>query len=142
MQKAAYLAGVAFTRAYVGYVHAIAHSLGGKYNVPHGLANAIILPYVLEAFGKSVYKKLAILSDNISPCENSLSKKEKTEAFIAWIRKMNKDMEIPEKFDISYNEKDVKEMIEHAFKEGNPLYPVPKEFTREDFDKIYRQILL
>ena len=142
MQKAAYLAGVAFTRAYVGYVHAIAHSLGGKYNVPHGLANAIILPYVLEAFGKSVYKKLSILSDNISLCEKSLSRKEKALEFIDWIKKLNKEMDIPEKFDISYSEKDVKEMIEHAFKEGNPLYPVPKEFNKEDFDKIYRQILL
>ena len=49
---------MAFTQSYVGYVHAIAHSLGGKYNIPHGLANAVILPYVLKAFGKSVYKKL------------------------------------------------------------------------------------
>lgn len=141
MQKAAFLAGVAFTRAYVGYVHAIAHSLGGKYNVPHGLANAIILPYVLEAFGKNAYSKLAQLSDEISLCEKSATKETKARAFICWIRELNKKMEIPEKFDISYNEKDVSEMIDHAFKEGNPLYPVPKEFSKEDFRKIYRIIL-
>ena len=141
MQKASYLAGVAFTRAYVGYVHAIAHSLGGKYNVPHGLANAIILPYVLEAFGKSAHKKLAELSDHLSLCEKSSSKEEKANAFVKWIISMNKSMDIPEKFDIVYDELEVDEMIEHAFKEGNPLYPVPKEFTREDFKKIYRLIL-
>ncbi len=141
MQKAAFLAGVAFTRAYVGYVHAIAHSLGGKYNVPHGLANAIILPYVLEEFGRKVYSSLAKLSDEISLCEKSLNKKEKAQKFIIWIRELNKKMEIPEKFDISYNENDVNEMINHAFKEGNPLYPVPKEFTKEDFRKIYRLVL-
>ena len=141
MQKAAYLAGVAFTRAYVGYVHAIAHSLGGKYNVPHGLANAIILPYVLEAFGKSAEKRLAELSDDISLCEKSAPNEEKSKAFIKYIREMNKAMNIPEKFDIVYDEVEVDEMIEHAFKEGNPLYPVPKEFTREDFKKIYRIIL-
>lgn len=141
MQKAAFLAGVAFTRAYVGYVHAIAHSLGGKYNVPHGLANAIILPYVLEAFGRKAYSKLAKLSDEISLCEKSMKKEVKARAFICWIRELNKKMEIPEKFDISYNEKDVEEMISHAFKEGNPLYPVPKEFNKEDFRKIYRKIL-
>lgn len=141
MQKAAFLAGVAFTRAYVGYVHAIAHSLGGKYNVPHGLANAIILPYVLEAFGKNAYSKLAQLSDEISLCEKSAKKETKARAFICWICELNKKMEIPEKFDISYNEKDVSEMIDHAFKEGNPLYPVPKEFSKEDFRKIYRIIL-
>lgn len=51
MLLAAYKAGVAFTRSYVGYVHAIAHSLGGRYGIPHGLANAIILPHMLRAYG-------------------------------------------------------------------------------------------
>ena len=141
MQKAAFLAGVAFTRAYVGYVHAVAHSLGGKYNVPHGLANAIILPYVLEAFGKKCYKRLAQLADAISLCEKDKTNKEKAEAFIAWIRNMNKSMDIPEKFDIAYVEEDVKEMIGHAIKEGNPLYPVPKVFNKTDFDRIYSLVL-
>ena len=141
MQKAAFLAGVAFTRAYVGYVHAVAHSLGGKYNVPHGLANAIILPYVLEAFGKKAHKRLAELSDAISLCEKDTSKEAKAKEFIAWIRRMNKLMDIPEKFDIEYKEDDVNEMISHAIKEGNPLYPVPKVFNKEDFKKIYRLVL-
>ena len=141
MQKASYLAGVAFTRAYVGYVHAVAHSLGGKYNVPHGLANAIILPYVLEEFGKKAHKKLAELSDLLSLCEKSSSKEEKARAFIAWIKELNRSMEIPEKFDIIFDEKDVDEMIKNALKEANPLYPVPKEFFREDFIRIYRTIL-
>ena len=141
MQKASYLAGVAFTRAYVGYVHAVAHSLGGKYNVPHGLANAIILPYVLEEFGKKAHKKLAELSDILSLCEKSSSKEEKAKSFIARIKELNRSMEIPEKFDIIFNEKDVDEMIKNALKEANPLYPVPKEFFREDFIRIYRTIL-
>ena len=141
MQEAAFKAGIAFTRAYVGYVHAIAHSLGGKYNVPHGLANAIILPYVLEAFGKKAHKKLAELSDVISLCEKSASKEVKAKAFISWIREMNKKMDIPEKFDIAYDEPAVDEMARHAFKEGNPLYPVPKEFNLNDFKSIYRLIL-
>ena len=141
MQRAAFLAGVAFTRAYVGYVHAIAHSLGGKYNVPHGLANAIILPYVLEAFGKKAHKRLAELCDELSLSEKDVGREEKANKFIAWVREMNKSMDIPEKFDIKYIEEDVNEMIGHAFKEGNPLYPVPKEFTKEDFKKIYRIVL-
>ena len=60
MLHASFYAGCAFTKSYVGYVHAIAHSLGGEYNVPHGLANAVILPYILEAYGSSVHKKLSI----------------------------------------------------------------------------------
>ena len=54
MLSAAYKAGVAFTRSYVGYVHAIAHSLGGRYGIPHGLANAIILPHMLRAYGDEI----------------------------------------------------------------------------------------
>lgn len=141
MQEASFLAGVAFTRAYVGYVHAVAHSLGGKYNVPHGLANAIILPYVLESFGKKAHKKLAKLCDLLSLCDKNESKEVKAKAFIAWIRKMNKAMDIPEKFDIEYVDKDVEEMARHAIKEANPLYPVPREFTYEDFIVIYRLVL-
>ena len=63
MLKASYYAGCAFTKSYVGYVHAVAHSLGGAYNVPHGLANAILLPFVLEAYGESIHKKLAHYAD-------------------------------------------------------------------------------
>ena len=58
MLSAAYKAGVAFTRSYVGYVHAIAHSLGGRYGIPHGLANAIILPHMLRAYGDAAAPKL------------------------------------------------------------------------------------
>lgn len=56
MLKASHYAGIAFTRAYVGYVHALAHAVGGMYHIPHGLANSIILPYILEYYGKSIKK--------------------------------------------------------------------------------------
>lgn len=56
MLKASFFAGCAFTKSYVGYVHAVAHSLGGKYNIPHGLANATILPMVLEDYGSTITK--------------------------------------------------------------------------------------
>ena len=62
MLEAAFLAGNAFSQSYVGYVHAIAHSLGGQYNVPHGYANAVILPMILEAYGEHATKKLAELA--------------------------------------------------------------------------------
>lgn len=58
MLHAAYKAGIAFSKSYVGYIHAVAHSLGGKYGTPHGLANAVFMPYVLEAYGKFAHKKL------------------------------------------------------------------------------------
>ena len=59
MLRASYFAGCAFTKSYVGYVHAVAHTLGGQYNVPHGLANAVLLPFVLESYGDTIHSKLA-----------------------------------------------------------------------------------
>ena len=144
MQQAAFLAGRAFTRSYVGYVHAVAHSLGGMYGVPHGLANAVILPYVLDAYGKSAYKKLAQLADCIDiKGEND---EEKAKAFIQWIRDLNASMDIPDKIRAKdgsqlIKEEDLPLMIEHAYKEGNPLYPCPQIWSREDLEKIYRIIM-
>jgi len=86
MQKASFYAGIAFTRAYVGYVHAIAHSLGGFYGVPHGFANAIILPYILEAYGKSAYQKLSELADAVGITEVSDTKEQKAHKFIEAIK--------------------------------------------------------
>lgn len=69
MLKASYFAGIVFTRAYIGYVYAIVHTLGGFYGTPHGLANAVILPYVLEYYGKSVYRPLAELAELVGLVE-------------------------------------------------------------------------
>ena len=63
MLRASYLAGTAFTKSYVGYVHAVAHSLGGCYGIPHGLANSVLLPVILEAYGTAAHKKLARYAD-------------------------------------------------------------------------------
>ena len=56
MLTAAFLAGRSFSKSYVGYVHAVAHSLGGRYNIPHGLANAVLLPIVLEVYGPMIWR--------------------------------------------------------------------------------------
>ena len=140
MQKAAYLAGIAFTRAYVGYVHAIAHTLGGFYNVPHGLANAVILPYVLEYYGKSAHKPLAELADEAGISDASDSTEEKANKLIEAIKKLNEDMDIPTKIS-GINEKDLPVMVERAFKEANPFYPVPKILGNEDLLKLYKMIM-
>lgn len=70
MLKGSYLAGRAFTHAYVGYVHAIAHNLGGLYGTPHGLANAVILPYVLDYYADAAYPQLAKLADIVASAKD------------------------------------------------------------------------
>ncbi|WP_077215284.1 iron-containing alcohol dehydrogenase [Bacillus dakarensis] len=139
MQKASYLAGVSFTRAFVGYVHAIAHTLGGFYNVPHGLANAIILPHVLEYYGSSAHKPLAELADLIGVSKESDSLEVKARKFINAIRQLNQAMDIPIKVS-GIEEKDMPIMIERALKEANPLYPVPRILNKDDLFKLYQLI--
>lgn len=137
MQHAAYYAGIAFTRAYVGYVHAVAHSLGAQYHIAHGLANAVILPYFLEAYGKTAYKPLAELADVVGITGSS--REEKAKKFIEAIKQMNKDMNIPEHFP-EIKEEDIAIMSKHANAEGNPLYPVPKLMDRKELAEMYRKI--
>ena len=140
MLKASFYAGQAFTRAFVGYVHAIAHNLGGMYNAPHGLANAVILPYVLEWYGKTVYKPLSKLADLIGITNENMSMEEKAKVYIAEIKRMNKAMNIPEKFDF-IKEEDIPTLVKRALKEGNPGYPVPKIMTAKDCEQVIRLLL-
>lgn len=140
MLIASYHAGVAFTRAYVGYVHALAHTLGGFYGVPHGLANSILLPVVLEKFGKACHKKLAEISDLVKLTSPHLSNKEKAEALIKEIKAMNERMNIPSKLENVIKDEDIPLMVKRADSEGNPLYPVPRLMDNDEFVEILNSI--
>ena len=140
MLNAAYLAGFAFSRSYVGYVHAVAHSLGGQYNIPHGLANAVLLPEVLESYGSCIHKKLHMLGCAAGVCTEQDSIKAGAGKFIASIRTLNKNMGIPD-FLSGIQEPDIETMSVHAAKEANPLYPVPKLMTRKELETFYRLML-
>lgn len=140
MLNAAYLAGFAFSRSYVGYVHAVAHSLGGQYNIPHGLANAVLLPEVLESYGSCIHQKLHMLGCAAGVCTKQDSIKAGAGKFIASIRTLNKNMGIPD-FLSGIQERDIETMSVHAAKEANPLYPVPKLMTRKELEAFYRLML-
>lgn len=139
MLKASYCAGVAFTQSYVGYVHGVAHSLGGQYGVPHGLANAVILPYVLEMYGEACYKKLAKLAVKANIIEDKQNEEETAKAFIQWIKDMNQSMNIPDYIE-GIEERDIPKMAEHADKESNPLYPVPKLMNAKELEEVYHRV--
>ena len=140
MLLASYYAGVAFTRAYVGYVHAIAHNLGGMYGIPHGLANAVILPYVLEYFGESAHKRLADLADAAGLDCAGKTDAEKATMFIEAVKTMNRNMNIPDKFE-QIKEEDISLIADRALKEGNPLYPVPKIMDKAECMAVIRQLM-
>lgn len=140
MLKASFYAGNAFTRAFVGYVHAIAHNLGGMYNTPHGLANAVILPVILKWYGPVVYPKLAKLADIIEITKPDMNDEQKAKAFIEEIERMNRVMNIPEKFDF-IKDSDVTILAKRALKEGNPGYPVPKIMNLKECEKVIRSLM-
>lgn len=139
MQRASYLAGLAFTRAYVGNVHAIAHTLSGFYNVPHGLANAVILPYMLKFYGESATKPLAELANLVGLGQFGDSDEKKAGLFIEAIEQLNQSMGIPTKIEGIVN-RDVPLMVERALSEANPLYPVPKILNKDEMFYIYQII--
>ena len=136
MLKASYLAGCAFTKSYVGYVHAVAHSLGGAYNTPHGLANAVLLPHVLESYGKSIYGKLKKLAVSVGIADEFTSKKEAARLFIEAIKELEDKLSIPQKID-GIKVEDIPMMARNADKEANPLYPVPVEMNAKELEKFY-----
>ncbi|MGN0513150.1 MAG: iron-containing alcohol dehydrogenase [Lachnospiraceae bacterium] len=136
MLYAAYLAGNAFTRSYVGYVHAVAHSLGGKYNTPHGLANSVLLPFVLEAYGETAYKPLHKLAVAVGISDKDEDEKDGALKFIEAIKQLKKDLNIGDTIK-GICEEDIPELARYADKEANPLYPVPKLMDAKELEQFY-----
>ncbi len=138
MQEASFLAGSAFTRGFVGYVHALAHPLSGFYNTPHGLANAVILPKVLKKYQNSITKDMYILYKELGYKE-PLSKLEAKNFIINEIEKLNKKIGIPDKIN-EIKKEDVLEMVKRCMSEAHPMYPVPRFLSKEELINIYNEI--
>ena len=137
---ASYKAGLAFTKSYVGYVHAIAHSLGGKYNVAHGFANAVILPVMLKIYGKKIYKKLYKMAVYSGIVGNDVTFRTGAEQFIAKIEELNKSMNIANSIS-DIKREDILQLSKIADKEANPLYPVPVLYSYKELQEVYYKIM-
>jgi alcohol dehydrogenase class IV len=140
MLKASYYAGCAFTKSYVGYVHAVAHSLGGEYNVPHGLANAVLLPFVLEAYGSCIDAKLKQLAIEAGVAEQDTPEHEAAEAFIDAIRDMKSRFGIGDTIS-GIQKEDIEKLAGYADKEANPLYPVPVLMDAKELEQFYYMLM-
>lgn len=139
MMQAAFLAGRAFSKSYVGYIHAVAHSLGGQYNIPHGLANAVLLPIGLELYGDKIATKLhrLAIAAGIATAEDETPAAAK--AFLAAIRAMNQAMNIPDTL-TGIREEDIPRMAHNAAREANPLYPVPVLMDEQELQTFYYRV--
>ena len=140
MLHASFYAGCAFTKSYVGYVHAVAHSLGGQYNVPHGLANAILLPLVLREYGSCIDKKLHKLAIAAGLADKNTPDHEAAELFIRAIEEMKERFEIVNIVK-EIQETDIPKLAHYADKEANPLYPVPKLMDASELEKFYYMLM-
>ena len=137
MLHAAFYAGRAFSKSYVGYCHAVAHSLGGQYHISHGLANAVLLPYVLSAYGHAVDKKALDICEamGIDATEENASI-----MLVDRICRMNARMGIPTKLD-GIREEDIPRLAQRANKEANPLYPVPMLMNAKELEQFYYDVM-
>lgn len=140
MALASYCAGAAFTRAYVGYVHAIAHNMGGLYGVPHGLANAVILPHVLRFCRAEAEPRLARLAVVAGLADDGASNEALSLRLIEAIEQMNERMGIPT-FIRELRPEDIPLVSRRALEEAHPAYPVPRIMTEAECRELVTRLL-
>ena len=137
------LAGLAFTRASVGYVHAIAHQLGPLYHLPHGYLNAILLPYVLDFYVDGAASRMAELARacGLGPGgEDPQGAKPRSLAMslIAAIRELNARVGIPPTIE-QIADADIPEIARRALAEAHGTYPVPTYMSAADCTTVVRR---
>lgn len=140
MALASTYAGFAFTRANVGYVHAIAHQFGGKYHTPHGLANAIMLPHVLKYSAPSITDKLAQLAVRAKVGTEDENSEVLAQKFLDAVDQLNADLGIPKVLD-ALQESDIPDLARAACHEAHTGYPVPRYMTQEQCEDMIRKVL-
>jgi alcohol dehydrogenase class IV len=140
MSLASTYAGFAFTRANVGYVHAIAHQFGGKYHTPHGLANAIMLPHVLKFSSPAITDRLALLAVRARLGTEEESSDVLAQKFLDAVDQLNRDLGIPLYLD-TLKEADIPALAKAACKEAHTGYPVPRYMTQGECEDMIRGVL-
>jgi alcohol dehydrogenase class IV len=140
MSLASCYAGLAFTRAFVGYVHAIAHTFGARYGTPHGLANAIVLPYILEYSLDGATERMARLAIAAKLGSTADGNQALSQRLVERVRELNKDLGVPKTLD-ALRPGDVPEIAKAALREAHYLYPVPKYMDQLQCEAILRRML-
>lgn len=140
MAMASFNAGYAFTHTLVGYVHGIAHQLGSKYGTPHGLANALVLPHVLEFSKDQVEQRLAELAQEVNLGKKSQSNEKLAQQFIDRVYELRKEVGIPSTLK-DLQEKDIPELAKAALKETHSTYAVPKYMDQKTCELLIAKLL-
>ncbi|MGN7412508.1 iron-containing alcohol dehydrogenase [Paenibacillus sp. SAF-068] len=141
MTYACFLGGIAFNNAGLGYVHAMAHQLGGVYDLPHGVCNAMLLPYVEELNAKHVPGKFRHIAKAIGMDVKGRTDEECSDYVIEAIRQLSKEVGIPEKLsELGVKDPDVELLADNAMKDacapGNPYQP-----SKDEVMELFRKII-
>ena len=140
MSLASTYAGFAFTRANVGYVHAIAHQFGGLYHTPHGLANAIMLPFVLKYSHPVIVGRLALLAVAARVGTPGEDDEVLAQKFLDAVDQLNHDLGIPT-FLAALKESDIPALAKAACHEAHTGYPVPRYMSQQECEDLIRKAL-
>lgn len=140
MSLASTYAGFAFTRANVGYVHAIAHQFGGRYHTPHGLANAIMLPLVLKYSSTAIIDRLALLAVRAKVGTPDETDEVLAQKFLNAVDQLNLDLGIPT-YLATLKEADIPALAKAACHEAHTGYPVPRYMSQAVCEDLIRQAL-
>jgi alcohol dehydrogenase class IV len=133
-------AGLAFTKAYVGYVHAIAHTFGARYGTPHGLANAIVMPYILEYSLDAASDRMADLAVAAKLGEPQDGRRLLAQRLVDRVREMNVELGVPETLE-ALRPQDISDIAKTALHEAHFLYPVPKYMDQPRCEAILRRMV-
>ena len=142
MALAQYIAGMGFSNVGLGIVHSMAHQLGAVYDTPHGLANTILLPTVMRFNGAVCADRFKEILCGIGmPNAKDLSDEEAIEAFVGKIVELSKAVGITETVkDTGCKDEDLEMLAEKAMED--PCMPGnPREVTKEDFIKLYKEAM-
>ncbi|WP_235823684.1 iron-containing alcohol dehydrogenase [Azohydromonas sediminis] len=140
MALASTYAGMAFTRANVGNVHAIAHQLGARYHTPHGLANAIVLPHVLRFALEPAAARLAALARRIGVAGDDGDDAAQAARFVDAVQALGDRVGIPRTL-AALRDDDIPALAQAACREADLNYPVPRVMSRDDCEALLRQVL-
>lgn len=141
MVYAVFLGGIAFSNAGLGNVHAMAHQLGGIYNLPHGVCNAMLLPYVEEENAKYVPEKFVSIANVLGYDVEGKTAQECAAFVVNSMKELAKKVGIPATLgELGVNDVDFNLLAENAMKDicapGNPV-----EFTKEQIIELYKKIV-
>lgn len=138
MSLAAYYAGIAINQVNVGNVHAVAHQIGGRYGIPHGMANSLVLPHVLEFCFEEAKPRLAELAELAGVADPAAGEDANARAFIAAVRDLKSAVGLPERSE-KIRAEDYDYLCNLALRECE-AYPVPRLLDRQGTLAILREI--